>query len=221
MADIPILFSAPMVQALIAGRKTMTRRLAWRTRWNDGGHIPDGGGGQMDVVEPHEERIGPSPWQKLKPGDRLIVKESCWLWGCWHKNGTTKTGRQKWTARLIGKQVRYDKPAEHEMAKRLTSQPGWIFRAGRYAPRWASRLTLVVTATKIERLQDISEADAQAEGVEPRIAGQDAHGPLKTYRTGFVYVWRDLHGPESWGSNPEVVAISFDVHKSNIDQVTK
>jgi hypothetical protein len=90
-----------------------------------------------------------------------------------------------------------------------------------HMPRWASRLTLIVTATKVERLQDISEAEARAEGVDPAIAGQDAHGPVKTYRTGFVRIWGDLHGTESWLSNPEVVALSFSAHQTNIDAMPK
>ena len=92
------------------------------------------------------------------------------------------------------------------------------YRSPIYMPRWASRLTLVVTATKIERVQEITEEDAKAEGVEARRSGQWGDGePTHAYRTGFVYVWRDLHGPDSWIANPQVVALTFTVQHHNID----
>jgi hypothetical protein len=88
-------------------------------------------------------------------------------------------------------------------------------------PRWASRLTLIVNATKIERLQDISETDAMAEGVERAPAGtqQSNVGQVTayTFRTGFVRLWGELHGMDSWLSNPEVVCLSFRAIKANID----
>ena len=75
-----------------------------------------------------------------------------------------------------------------------------------HCPRWASRLTLVVTAVKIERLQKISVEDEQAEG-------------LDTTAEAFDMVWDHLYGPGSWNANPEVVALTFEVHKKNIDQM--
>ncbi len=72
MPDHPIIFSAPMIRALLDGRKTQTRRLAWRERKCSGGPINDGGG-QMDYVEPSMVR-SPSPWQRVQPGDRVWVR---------------------------------------------------------------------------------------------------------------------------------------------------
>jgi hypothetical protein len=89
-------------------------------------------------------------------------------------------------------------------------------------PRWASRLTLIVEAVKTEMLQDISEEDAQAEGVAPSTSGQWADGePIKTYRTGFVRIWGELHGDDAWAANPEVVALTFRVIEANIDKLTE
>jgi hypothetical protein len=76
-----------------------------------------------------------------------------------------------------------------------------------------------VGATKIEPLQAISEADARAEGVGLAVAGTSPDGPIKTHRTAFVRLWGELHGTESWLSNPEVVAISGKVIAQNIDKV--
>lgn len=103
------------------------------------------------------------------------------------------------------------------------------WRPAIHMPRWASRLTLVVTATKIERLQDISDYDAMIEGAEvgyrPLNTGrtEDQINPPLTcsYQFGFEDLWKRLHGPESWDANPEVVALTFTVHKTNIGQFGK
>jgi hypothetical protein len=205
MKDLPIIFSAPMVRALLAGRKTMTRRLAWKTTWRCGSCGRKG--------KQHEDcaHCGlsaciavdkPSPWQKVAAGDRLWVRESLSRSGAlvgYVAGGST-------SHRLWGEAWKQDpRPSIH-------------------MPRWASRLTLVVTATKIERLQDISEEDARAEGVEKMVMDDEGKFYLSdrgTYRCGFAGIWSHLHGPESWESSPEVVCLTFAVHKANIDQMAK
>ena len=98
-------------------------------------------------------------------------------------------------------------------------------------PKSASRLTLTITGVKIERLQDISEADAIAEGVElERCCGSphregfpsgsccgqpDMTDPVEEYRT----LWNSINGPDAWDANPWVIALTFDVHHGNIDGV--
>ncbi|HYM30789.1 MAG TPA: hypothetical protein VEU47_05795 [Candidatus Cybelea sp.] len=89
-----------------------------------------------------------------------------------------------------------------------------------HMPRWVSRLTLIVTAAKVERLQAISDEEAKAEGAElldevtGRVSLDDRRG---SYRDGFRAIWESLHGSGAWEANPEVVAISFDIVKANID----
>lgn len=212
--DIPIIFSAPMVLALLAGRKTMTRRLAWRTRWNYGGHISDGAGGQMDYVEPHEERVGPTPWKKVLPGDRLWVKEN------WNIATDPQT-----------KEVYPIYRATDDL------HPALKWRSSMYMPRRHSRITLSVTAVRTERLQTITEADAIAEGIEPEDREGYPRGwksyehypdgkphphaiaPNKSAVTSFRELWQWLHGHETWAQNPEVVCMTFEVHQKNIDVV--
>ena len=81
-------------------------------------------------------------------------------------------------------------------------------------PRWASRLTLIVEAVKVERLQDISEEDARAEGCA------DAPGTFSPSAIGvFANLWRNLHGPDAWSENPWVAAIRFRVIRTNIDAI--
>jgi len=90
-------------------------------------------------------------------------------------------------------------------------------------PRWASRLTLTVTDVRVQRLQDITEDDAQAEGLVQAYEGwaTDTQGRCwgPTARDSFVQLFDSLHGTHAWGKNPWVVALTFDVHRGNIDEV--
>lgn len=187
--DIPVIFSSPMVRALLDGRKTMTRRLAWQPRRE----IKKGVGIYGCPA---------SPWQKVEPGDRLWVRE-CWAGYIEKMDGTTGV---PW--------AHYRATDENDFL------PGMKWKPSIHMPRWASRLTLVVTSTKIERLQDISEADAKAEGWTPRPeVSADPEVHRDAARDWFSDLWTDLHGVESWRSNPEVVALSFKVVRQNIDGI--
>lgn len=102
------------------------------------------------------------------------------------------------------------------------------WRSPLHMPRWASRLTLEVTSVKVERLQDISEADAEAEGIfritnglwswEP---GNKASAGYHSVRGAFDALWTGINGPTAWTENPFVVALSFSVHKTNVDALLK
>jgi hypothetical protein len=96
-----------------------------------------------------------------------------------------------------------------------------------HMPRWASRLTLTVTDVRVERLQNITEDDARAEGVE---RDEDVPGGWVDYRApgtqccliasdSFASLWESIHGPEAWNANPWVCAISFEVRRRNIDHI--
>jgi len=151
--DRPIIFSGPMVQALLAGRKTMTRRLAT------------------------------SPLRKCQPGDRLWVRES-------------------FSSSDPGPVYRADHGDE---------ATGWGWTPSIHMPRKHSRLTLIVNAVKFERLQDINGLDALAEG----ITREEGVSPWRT----FLRLCNSLHGEGAWQANPEIVALSFTVIRSNIDAV--
>jgi uncharacterized protein YlaI len=226
MDDIPIIFSGPMVRALLDGRKTMTRRLAWRPVKVGMGYDP-----KTDTAWKTKERKA-SPWQKVKPGDRLWVRET------WQTGASDDGPRIVYRAdNDYGDLNRFwDGPNEGAGPSfNYDRCPGatwstWLpdLRAGRegswrtpiHMPRWASRLTLVVTATKIEKLQAISLADVKAEGIETWEAenrDKACFHPGASFRA----LWCDLHGKESWDANPEVVALTFTVHKANIDTLPK
>ena len=101
-------------------------------------------------------------------------------------------------------------------------------------PRWASRITLRITDVRVERLKDISEADAQAEGVEqlPVPAGFPQSGKEmwkgyqnkgRAYRDtaidSFMSLWQSINGPDSWSQNPYVWVIEFEPVFQNVDPV--
>lgn len=194
MKDIPIIFSAPMVRALLDGRKTMTRRLAWRT-----------------VKDPADDKLTirglPASWQRVQPGDRLWVREG--LTVC--SDGLDYTADGEQCHDLMRTTPHCDEAAELWNRRAHIDGPD-LHRTGIpsiHMPRWASRLTLTVTATKVERLQAITELDARAEGL--------SHDPFTLAKEQFEALWNHLHGSGAWDANPEVVAISFTVERRNVD----
>ena len=202
--DYPIIFSPPMVRALLDGRKTMTRR------------------------------IPTAQWRKVAPGDRLWVRENwqdyCPLWdGAWCGHGTTED--------IVTEHLpvyRADPSDRHLRGPEGKQGVPLKWRPSIHMPRWASRLTLAVTATKIERLQDIGWKDAIAEGIErgdPMPEVPNSHGtiwhngmtdPLNDWTRdptqAFRDLWTAIHGDDAWAANPEVIALTFTVHKGNIDR---
>jgi hypothetical protein len=96
-------------------------------------------------------------------------------------------------------------------------------------PRWASRITLEVIGTKLERLQSISADDIVAEGAKESFDSERAaiRGPFardaweEKAQYAFEALWESLHGVGAWDANPEVVAISFKVERRNIDAAVR
>jgi hypothetical protein len=93
-------------------------------------------------------------------------------------------------------------------------------------PRWASRLTLEMTDVRLQKLQEITEEDALAEGCpgyawhrHPALGICTDEGVLPSEE--FQSLWESLHGPEAWEDNPEVIALTFRVHHCNIDEFIK
>lgn len=206
----PILFSAPMVRAIIAGRKTQTRRVArpqpptWATR------VPEHGSGYFDPQKTLPSGVEQSCTLDAMvrcpfggPGDRLWVKET-WT-------TLSEIGRLGVCYEADGFEYRPDD------TQTLEALP-WDWwdssrrRSSLHLPRRLSRIVLEVTAVRVERLQDISEADAQAEGVEPAEVIEERPEWVdvpRSYRGGFVSIWYDLHGTESWAANPWVWVVNF------------
>jgi hypothetical protein len=100
------------------------------------------------------------------------------------------------------------------------SPPGRL-RASMHMPRCASRLTLLVTEVRVERLQDISEDDAAAEGwPAPEDRAKTGLAEIRdAYPIGwFAWLWDSINGPGAWDVNPWVAAYSFTVLRQNIDE---
>lgn len=233
MADIPIIFSAPMVKALLAGQKTMTRRLAWRSEIDtkrmsfvcDGEKPPASSklAKNVGVQMAGAYWLRPTPWQRVKPGDRLWVRENL----CQRQGEFMGTKQNVIEARYAADEEEVLNPDGFNLL------PWWKGDGGLpsiHMPRYASRITILVDATKMEPVQAISDADAKAEGIveddgsEPDIwyvpgaAKEDwkiqmADRPSKVFGS----LWKALHGAESWDANPEVVAMSGKVIIANID----
>lgn len=228
----PILFSGPMVQALVDGRKTQTRRVVKGTalEWlEEVGFTPG-------YVAAPENALCPYG----VPGDLLIVRETHWRWGRWRKDGFTPAGRQRWRfVAMDTHPVAYCLPADRRLAM-ATCYPGmdretvgYWKRPSLFMPRKASRLTLEITDVGVERLQGISQADAKAEGLfewtlqgpsdntlpawgwQPREADVGFATPVGAYRG----LWKHINGPDSWDANPWVWIVEFKVHRANVDQV--
>ena len=187
MTDRPIIFSAPMVQALLAGRKTQTRRI-------------------LKAPYGMLERTGNGEWKpictRFFPNDRLYVREAFQGHTAYEAHGYKPSD---WG----NKPIWYCADGEPDPLYSASSRK----RPSIHMPRWASRLTLTVTDVRVQRLQDISDADAKAEGAKPWTCAE------QSYITDFAAIWRTIHNPEAWDANPWVVAISFDVRHGNIEKV--
>ena len=224
MAEHPIIFSGPMVRALLDGRKTMTRRLAWRSETDHKRMTFVCDGERPDPLSRPAERAGiqwggryylrPTPWQKVLPGDTLWVRES------WAHDGpdlaTVRAAREDALSGGISYGPYY---------RATEIAPGTLkWRPSIHMPRWASRINLTVTAVRVEKLQDITEEDARAEGVlyvpghgDITLAELHADPGYSNYlccRMGFEALWNSLHGPGAWDANPSVVVLSFERTKS-------
>ena len=211
MADYPILYSAPMINALLDGRKFQTRRLAWREA-KIPAHFHD---------DPSDPTVPvPTIWQKIEPGDRLWARET---WGTPAADSPLcKNGRKPQVGdRLV---YRADPGDAAQWGPGLSSQGGFVWRPSIHMFRWASRLTLIVTEKRLERVQDISEEDAEAEGAFgvhdwdcPYQGDRPCDCGQTSSRQVFGRLWDSLHGDGAWSDNPEIVVMRFTVHKSNID----
>lgn len=198
MADRPIIFSAPMINALLAGRKTQTRRIFTP---------PKPFAADDDIsVQLAAGTIKP----RYAPGDRLWVKENF----CFdaQMDGFKPSKVSKFEPRGYPANNWIIEPAC------MMIKAGRL-RAARFMPRWASRLTLTVTEVRVQRLQEISAYDVQAEGACELACVPPIEEDEIEAREIFRDLWNSLHGPDAWDANPWVVALTFTVQHGNIDQI--
>jgi len=199
VAEKPILFSGAMVRAILESKKTQTRRVAkefnprlqYRLRQSDGEIEVLDAGNMWGIMA----RRTVCPYGK--PGDRLWVRESIQKRG-WDTRGNWDTCFIRYLATDECLSVPTPDPVwvEHRMQSKVPSI---------YMPRWASRLTLGIVSVEVERLQEISEEDAKAEGVQPVTGDGCAHYGA------FRELWDSINAKRGfgWDKNPWVWVVEF------------
>jgi len=230
MADKGIIFSAPMVRALIEGRKTQTRRLLTLRGYRDFSQF---GPSDTPGYDWHFRRAdgcwcdfrAPELPLPYAVGDRLYVREAMSVRGVY--SDVVEVG---YRAHERASHTEFVEQWPVESARGADGRlPGvtWPrYRPSIHMPRWASRLWLSVAEVGVQRLRDINGTDAEAEGVFQHVA---PHSVAKVFRGErgseavryFSELWDSLHSRdgERWQDSPWIVAITFDVHAGNIDAV--
>lgn len=212
MADLPIPFSAPMVRANLreieqpGSGKTQTRRVLDQSQFHpDCVEVCRYSDDDPTLIQRHgmDGSICGKVKVAYRPGDRLYVREH------WR----TVPGVDDLAPRDL---VPYLLPIRYEADGTVTSETmGWgRFRQGMHMPKWASRITLIVTDVRVQRLREISADDALAEGVT------DAESTKFTRVAQFKELWDSINGDRpgcAWRHNPWVAAYTFRPILGNVD----
>ena len=199
----PILFSTPMVRALLDGRKSMTRRtVKQQERLRMGTDVLIEGDHRPEYLNEY------GSWQQWVPNARTMR--------CPHgKAGDLLWVRER--AHYGPDRVAYS--ADNPALAHGEKVDGWgPARPSIHMPRWASRLTLEITDVRVERLQDISEEDAIAEGVDAVSMADVPRQATWSRRQDYVQLWEKLNGKGSWDLNPWVWVLTFAVHHANAQE---
>lgn len=202
---IPILFSTPMVQAILEGRKTQTRRVV-KPQLNQHLHL-----NRDYVAEYWEGELVKCPYGQ--PGDVLWVRETWCLTQPYHPD-----------AYYFG--YKQGDHSENEAPEKYDFSTPDVWKPGIHMPKAACRIFLKVISVRVERLQDISEQDAIAEGIERSYSVNRSPGieyknyfPLNKGGEGFATaswsfesLWQTIHAgkPSSWENNPWVWVVEFE-----------
>lgn len=253
----PIMFSGPMVRAILEGQKTQTRRVVDLTRLR--ARLPYAVSSDFaDLLPDTAVRAEPASYRAaMNPhgavsidvkGASLGVKPGEFDFLCPYAVGTTRLVNGRWHLEPHGSQRLWvretfilewpeaDRPEDEKEFQRWVNihyratdpKPALVDAAADWdseklmgwipplaMPRWASRITLEVTKVRVERLRDITEVDALAEGVEPEMvphysarAVLRGHDPSR--RNGFLTLWDSINGKRApWSSNPWVWVVEF------------
>lgn len=232
MKERPILMSEPNILPILEGRKTQTRRIV-KPGYHTIGEREDG------TLWPWREDCNnaddywyPCPYACPygKPGDGLWVRET-WRIGAWNENTGCVTVdyladghcRKEWIRvepdEDGDKFNRYWEQSAEDARKAFGWQDSYEWEPGEspcrkrppmFMPRWASRILLEITDVRVERLQDISEEDAKAEGVSfgnitDQVTGEIDCDAVEAYEE----LWESINGAGSWDANPWVWVIEF------------
>ena len=220
MGERPILFSGPMVRAILDGRKTQTRRIACvdpkttAITWEENAETMPRGTytGWVRLCDAPLRLPLRCPYGV--PGDRLYVRE---MWGSadrfYQAHDNDVPGVVAYAADRSA--IQFDAVRPRPIPSWDLAQWNWSsmrWKPSIHMPRWASRITLEVTDVRVERLQDITQADALAEGVGDTsgawgdLTDKDRAGP----RGAFEALWNSINSKRApWSSNPWVWVVEF------------
>lgn len=203
MKERPILFSGPMVRALLAGTKTQTRRFANKpVKHPDLGNLYTPG---ALVLENEPQHVIERACPYGRPGDRLWVRET---WN-WFDPAEIPADRRGMRAPFTGCQgprtiewvagYQADGPLNHP-----SDGAKCLWRPSIHMPRWACRILLEIVSVRIERLNEINRGDAMAEGCpfQNMVQGDDP-------RAWYADLWEEINGAGSWSANPWVWVVEF------------
>jgi hypothetical protein len=209
----PILFSAPMVRAILEGRKTQTRRVCKPAERENLSFVVDCLDGKFGDEE--GDVIFKCPYGKS--GDRLWVRET---WSVEFDGGHSFKSDDEYERyesysihfKAGGNSTVIERDYHDKLLTRLFDTQRGDWRPSIHMYRWASRIDLEITGIRVERLQDISEEDAQAEGIVYCDNGSfDGGGPAMgpTASHAYMRLWNSINGQRSWEANPWVWVIEF------------
>lgn len=233
MKERPILFNGEMVRAILEGQKSQTRRVVKPQ--------PDHRTTRVSICRDQWMGTGPSgnsvgtaqwdPWHRspFAEGDKLWVRESFWAYGRWETRFSEKKGRDEWhfvdLTHECDRIYQFGDPTPDARRNRASATPAWWQRPSIHMPRRASRILLEVTGIRVERLQEISEVDARAEGISCvpfrpddgwpicdgyMVGADDGKTPLTPTAAGaYRRLWESIHGADQWNANPWVWVIEF------------
>lgn len=239
MNEHPVLFSTSMIKAIIEGNKSQTRRVVKGVDSSVEHLLPFARGNTRRMCGHDAGPFIKCPYGV--PGDRLWVREA-WrpLWDDADKPGglgdCVQYRADMSKRKPLLKDIGFDDGMKFdEMCDESCPEPRW--RPSIHMPRWASRITLEITGIKVERVKDISEADARAEGVEPNCPDRvtdltcpskpcescdcrneyrhylrgDEDFPAFSARESFESLWDSINAARGygWDVNPWVWCVSF------------
>lgn len=197
MKERPIIFNGEMVKAIIENRKMQTRRII--------------------KPQPLPRAGAPKAWHDSDyfmqlcpygvPGDRLWVRERWAIEDC---GNWVRLSKEIWCDGWPIDMIKYPATDAPPAKYKNKSPYWWNKRPSISMPRWASRITLEIVSVRVERLQDITENDAEKEGSPDDgywDATQGVH--ITDYRRGFMKLWNSIYGPDAWAANPWVWVIEF------------
>lgn len=217
-----ILFSTPMVQAILEGRKTKTRRIV-KPQQQSSFMYGEKKENDCTWYINFPSIIKPVKCPYGQPCVILWVKETFYAYGQWVKNGFSKTGKQKFKFQdLTGTdfQYKYEDTKPLRILKGKNNKIGWYKRPSIFMPKAAARIFLKITDIRVELLQNITEEDAIHEGLSGENkkwrnyyrtpSAANCISNFSNAKDSFQSLWNLINGPDSWNANPWVWVISFE-----------